>query len=262
MTSLAGEGARVMDKYNGEKFNLWKVKMEMVLAPWTVGILWANSRKLYLPMWIPKWRRNTKCTSRRPYILLASIWLATNLHTSRVAKDQWKHGKPFAKFTRWRVLCNILFIRRKFSKAFMWSTKWPSPRYGEWMWATWYDREREEVHLTFTTAGSNIWMSRVFMDFKTWWVVWTYAKFLIPPLHWFVKHVRSMMQRLPTNVERQTTKALEIVYSCVCDFIKITFVGGAKYLGPLLIIYWGRHGCICWNPMDNALRSLKISKHL
>ena len=37
MTYLEGEGARIMDKFNGDKFNLWKFKMEMVLAS---GDLW------------------------------------------------------------------------------------------------------------------------------------------------------------------------------------------------------------------------------
>jgi len=30
--SFEGESARVIDKFNGENFNLWKFKMEMVLA--------------------------------------------------------------------------------------------------------------------------------------------------------------------------------------------------------------------------------------
>lgn len=32
MASLDNEGARVVDKFNGEKFNLWKFKLEMELA--------------------------------------------------------------------------------------------------------------------------------------------------------------------------------------------------------------------------------------
>jgi hypothetical protein len=32
MTSFEGESARVIDKFNGENFSLWKFKMEMVLA--------------------------------------------------------------------------------------------------------------------------------------------------------------------------------------------------------------------------------------
>jgi hypothetical protein len=32
MASFEGESARVIDKFNGENFNLWKFKMEMVLA--------------------------------------------------------------------------------------------------------------------------------------------------------------------------------------------------------------------------------------
>ncbi|KAH8962822.1 hypothetical protein BDL97_05G121000 [Sphagnum fallax] len=32
MASFEGESARVIDKFNGENFSLWKFKMEMVLA--------------------------------------------------------------------------------------------------------------------------------------------------------------------------------------------------------------------------------------
>ncbi|KAH8974844.1 hypothetical protein BDL97_01G122600 [Sphagnum fallax] len=32
MASFEGESVRVIDKFNGENFNLWKFKMEMVLA--------------------------------------------------------------------------------------------------------------------------------------------------------------------------------------------------------------------------------------
>lgn len=32
MASFEGESARVIDKFNGQNFNFWKFKMEMVLA--------------------------------------------------------------------------------------------------------------------------------------------------------------------------------------------------------------------------------------
>ena len=32
MTSLKGEGIRVIDKFNGENFNIWKFKLDMNLA--------------------------------------------------------------------------------------------------------------------------------------------------------------------------------------------------------------------------------------
>ncbi len=32
MASFEGESTRVIDKFNGENFSLWKFKMEMVLA--------------------------------------------------------------------------------------------------------------------------------------------------------------------------------------------------------------------------------------
>ena len=32
MTSSDGEGLRLVDKFNGENFSLWKIKMEMILS--------------------------------------------------------------------------------------------------------------------------------------------------------------------------------------------------------------------------------------
>ena len=32
MASSGGEGVRIIDKFNGENFGMWKFKMEMILA--------------------------------------------------------------------------------------------------------------------------------------------------------------------------------------------------------------------------------------
>ena len=41
--------------------------------------------------------------SRRPCLSSVSTWRTTNLHTSRVAKDQRRRERPFVRFTRPKI---------------------------------------------------------------------------------------------------------------------------------------------------------------
>jgi hypothetical protein len=60
MASFEGESTRVIDKFNGENFSLWKFKMEMVLASMDLWEIWTGLRMLHHPMRTPKSSRGTK----------------------------------------------------------------------------------------------------------------------------------------------------------------------------------------------------------
>ena len=54
MTSFESKAARIIDKFNGENFNLWKFKIKMLLASMDLWDIVDGSEKLHLPMRIPK----------------------------------------------------------------------------------------------------------------------------------------------------------------------------------------------------------------
>jgi hypothetical protein len=103
MTSFEGENARVIDKFNGENFNLWKFKMEMVLASMDLWEIVDGFEEAPHPMRTPKPSRSTNDAQRRPCPPLASTWWIVNFTTSRGARDPWRHGRHFVTSMRRRA---------------------------------------------------------------------------------------------------------------------------------------------------------------
>ena len=103
MTSFEREAAIIIDKFNGEKINLWKFKIKMLLASMDLWILWIDSMNLHLPMRIPKCWRSIKNALKKVCPLVALTWRTTNLRASRVTKDPRNRERPFTTFMRQRV---------------------------------------------------------------------------------------------------------------------------------------------------------------
>jgi hypothetical protein len=95
MALFEGESARVIDKFNGENFNLWKFKMEMVLASMDLWEIVDESKEAppsdVDPKVIKEYQRHAK---------KAMSTIGINFTTSRGARDPWKHGRHFATSTR------------------------------------------------------------------------------------------------------------------------------------------------------------------
>ncbi len=100
MASFEGESARVIDKFNGENFTLWKFKMEMVLASMDLWEIVEGPRRLHHQVQTPNSSRTTNGVQRRPCPPLPSTWWIVNFTTSRGARDQRRHGRHFATSTR------------------------------------------------------------------------------------------------------------------------------------------------------------------
>ncbi len=100
MASFEGESARVIDKFNGENFNLWKFKMEMVLASMDLWEIVDGSEEAPPSDSDPKVMKEYQRQQRRPCPPLPSIWWIANFTTSRGARDQRRHGRHFATSTR------------------------------------------------------------------------------------------------------------------------------------------------------------------
>lgn len=114
MATFENESARVIDKFKGENFNLWKFKMEMVLASMD---LWEIVDDTEEPPSFDEDPKVKKDYERRVKKAMSVIGL--NLVDSQLAHIKSCKGPAEA----WRTLCNIhetrslsniLFIRRKF----------------------------------------------------------------------------------------------------------------------------------------------------
>ena len=97
MASGDNEGLRVVDKFNGENFSLWKFKMEMVLASCDLRDIIDESEGA------PPSDVDVKNLRSGPRLHLASLqstWWTRRWHTSSITRDQQRLGRPFATSMR------------------------------------------------------------------------------------------------------------------------------------------------------------------
>ena len=114
MASFEGESVRVVDKFNGENFNLWKFKMEMVLASMELWDIVDDSEE---PPPSNADLKDKKAYQRRVKKAMSVIGL--NLVDAQLAhikscKGPAEAWKTLCNIHETRSLSNILFIRRKF----------------------------------------------------------------------------------------------------------------------------------------------------
>ena len=114
MASSDSDGLKVVDKFNGDNFSLWKFKMEMVLSSKDLWDIVDGSEQ---PPPSSADVKDLKAYDKR--VKTAFAMIATNLVDKELAHI--KHCKGPAE--AWRTLCNIhetkslsniLFLRRKF----------------------------------------------------------------------------------------------------------------------------------------------------
>lgn len=114
MALLEDHNVRVIDKFNGENFNLWNPKLEMQLASMDLWNIVDKYEEIPPSNNGPKWRKNIKDVWRRQCPILCSTWQTIDLHTlggSRRLADVWR---VFCNIHVMRSLLNILFIIHKF----------------------------------------------------------------------------------------------------------------------------------------------------
>jgi len=114
MASFEGESARVIDKFHGGKFNLWKFKIEMLLASMDLWDIVDGSEEAPPsnadPKVIKDYQRRVKKAMSVIGLNLADNQLA-HIKSCKGPAEAWK---ALCNIHETKSLSNILFIRRKF----------------------------------------------------------------------------------------------------------------------------------------------------
>ena len=114
MAYLESEAARVIDKFHGEKFSLWKFKMEMALASVDLWDIVDGSEKAPPsdadPKVLKEYQRRVKKAMSIIVLNLADNQLA-HVKSCKGPAEAWK---ILCNIHETKSLSNILFVRRKF----------------------------------------------------------------------------------------------------------------------------------------------------
>jgi N-glycosylase/DNA lyase len=102
MALFEGESTKVIDKFNGENFNLWKFKMEMVLASMDLWEIVDESEEAPPSNADPKVIKEYQRRAKKAMSTIA-INLVDGRTTSRGARYRWRHGRHFATSTKHRA---------------------------------------------------------------------------------------------------------------------------------------------------------------
>jgi len=114
MASFEGENARVIDKFNGENFNLWKFKMEMVLASMDLWAIMDGSEEAPPSKSDPKVIKEYQRHAKNAMSTIAINLVDSQLHHIKRCKGPREAWNTLCNIHETRSLSNILFIRRKF----------------------------------------------------------------------------------------------------------------------------------------------------
>jgi hypothetical protein len=114
MASFEGESARVIDKFNGENFNLWKFKMEMVLASMDLWEIVDGSEEAPPSNSDPKVIKEYQRRAKKAISTIAINLVDNQLHHIKRCKGPVEAWNTLCNIHETRSLSNILFIRRKF----------------------------------------------------------------------------------------------------------------------------------------------------
>jgi hypothetical protein len=114
MASFEGESARVIDKFNGENFNLWKFKMDMVLASMDLWEIVDGSKEAPPSNSDPKVIKEYQRRAKKAMSTIAINLVDSQLHHIKRCKGPVEAWNTLCNIHETRNLSNILFIRRKF----------------------------------------------------------------------------------------------------------------------------------------------------
>jgi hypothetical protein len=114
MASFEGENVRVIEKFNGENFNLWKFKMEMVLASMDLWEIVDEFEEAPLSNADPKVIKEYQRCAKKAMSTIGINLVDSQLHHIKRCKGPTEAWKTLCNIHETRNLSNILFIRRKF----------------------------------------------------------------------------------------------------------------------------------------------------
>ena len=114
MASFEGESVRVIDKINGDNFNLWKFKMEMVLASMELWEIVDDSEEPPPSDADPKDKKSYQRRVKKAMSVIGLNLVDGQLAHIKSCKGPAEAWKTLCNIHKTRSLSNILFIRRKF----------------------------------------------------------------------------------------------------------------------------------------------------
>jgi hypothetical protein len=114
MASFEGENAKVIDKFNGENFNLWKFKMEMVLASMDLSEIVDGSEEAPPFNADPKVIKEYQRRVKKAMSTIAINLVDSPLDHIKRCKGPAEPWKTLCNIHETRSLLNILFVRCKF----------------------------------------------------------------------------------------------------------------------------------------------------
>ncbi len=119
MASFEGESAKVIDKFNGENFNLWKFKMEMVLASMDLWEIVDGSKEAPPSNVDPKVIKEYQRCAKKAMSTIGINLVDSQLHHIKRCKGPVEAWKTLCNIHEMRSLSNIFFIRHKFFRCQM-----------------------------------------------------------------------------------------------------------------------------------------------
>ena len=114
MATYEGESARVIDKFKGENFNLWKFKMEMVLASMDLWEIVDDTEEPPSSNDDPKVKKDYERRVKKAMSVIGLNLVDNQLAHIKSCKGPAEAWRTLCNIHETRSLSNILFIRRKF----------------------------------------------------------------------------------------------------------------------------------------------------
>ncbi len=114
MASLEGESARVIDKFHGGNFNLWKFKIEMLLASMDLWDIVDESEEAPSSNADPKVKKEYQRRVKKAMSVIGLNLADNQLAHIKSCKGPSEAWKTLCNIHETKSLSNILFIRRKF----------------------------------------------------------------------------------------------------------------------------------------------------
>ena len=111
MASSGGEGVRIIDKFNGENFGMWKFKMEMILAEKDLWEVVDGSEEPPSEDADPKTKKAFERNEKKAF-----AFIAINLVDRQIAHIRHCKGPAQA----WTTLCNIHETKSLSNILFLW----------------------------------------------------------------------------------------------------------------------------------------------
>jgi transposase InsO family protein len=114
MASFEGEGPKVVDKFDGVNFHLWKFKMEMVMAEKELWEIVEGSEEPPFSSTDPRIMQAYTRREKKAFAILALNLADSQLAHIRSCKTPAEAWSKLCNIHEAKTLANILFLRRKF----------------------------------------------------------------------------------------------------------------------------------------------------